>query len=138
MAYADFSYYKEFYAGTKITEESTFRHVAERASDYLDARTFGRLCDGIPVEYTAQVKRCCCEMAEQIYSVSLAAVSAEGTVSSMSAKASESIGAYSVTYRSPADNISAQLHGESAGLEDVLQSIIGKHLGRTGLLYRGV
>ena len=136
MAYAEFSYYKEFYAGTKITEESTFRHAAERASDYLDARTFGRLCDGIPVEYTAQVKRCCCEMAEQIYSVSLSAASA--VTSGTGAKASESNGAYSVTYRSAADGIAAQLHGESAGLEDVLQSIIGKHLGRTGLLYRGV
>ncbi len=137
MAYVDYSYYQEFFAGTKIKEESTFRQAAERASDYLDAVTFGRLCDGMPVEYTAQIMRCCCEMAEQIYSISLSA-EAEESATGTSSKASESIGAYSVTYRTAAEGISAQLHGTSAGLEDLLQIIARKHLGRTGLLYRGV
>lgn len=135
--YADYEYYSSQFGGSVVPEDLWVRAAGD-ASDRMDAATFGRLENGIPADHETKVKRCCCEMAEQIYSVSLAAVSAEGTASSMSAKASESIGAYSVTYCSAADGIAAQLHGESAGLEDVLQSIIGKHLGRTGLLYRGV
>ncbi len=133
--YADYEYYSSRFGGSIVPEDLWVRAAGD-ASDRMDAATFGRLENGIPADHETKVKRCCCEMAEQIYSISLSAVSA--VTSGTGAKASESNGAYSVTYRSAADGIAAQLHGESAGLEDVLQSIIGKHLGRTGLLYRGV
>ena len=48
------------------------------------------------------------------------------------------IGQYSVTYHSAADTISSMLNGSDAGMSDLLYSIVGRHLGSTGLLYRGV
>ena len=51
---------------------------------------------------------------------------------------SEKIGQYSVTYHSAADTISSMLNGSDAGMSDLLYSIVGRHLGSTGLLYRGV
>ena len=136
MMYPDYGYYTEEYGGT-IVPEGFWKRAAGSASDYLNAVTFGRLENGIPEKYGTKVTRCLCEMAEQIWSISLSA-SAEGTASGEPAKASESNGAYSVTYRSASESISAQLHGDTAGLEDLLQHICRKHLSRTGLLYRGV
>ena len=53
------------------------------------------------------------------------------------AKTSESIGAYSVSYASPTESISALLSGDASGLQDYLKSICMRYLGTTGLLYRG-
>lgn len=135
MAYADFSYYQESYIGTEITEESTFRQAAERASDYLDAVTFGRLENGFSPELESKVKRCCCALAE-----AYAAFGGIGRVEQNDAGdvKSESIGAYSVTYTGSSEQLSMLMNGDAAGLEDYLRQICGQYLGRTGLLYRGV
>ncbi|MBQ9695776.1 MAG: hypothetical protein IJV58_05040 [Oscillospiraceae bacterium] len=132
--YAEYSYYTGSFGGTLVPEDDWDR-AAGSASDWMDAATFGRLTAGVPEEWETQVKRCCCEMAEQVYSLVLS--SADTDVGS-SALASEQIGEYSVSYRSPADRASALLDGSTAGLEDVLRSIVRRYLGRTGLLYRGV
>lgn len=135
MAYVDFAYYQQSFIGTEITDESTFRQAAERASDYLDAATFGRLENGIPPESESKVKRCCCALAEAFAAfggLGDTAQNGSGTVKS------ESNGAYSVTYEVSAERLSALMNGESAGLQNYLQRICGQYLGRTGLLYRGV
>ncbi|MBE6825849.1 MAG: hypothetical protein E7511_03065 [Ruminococcus sp.] len=134
MMYPDYDYYTEDYGGAIVPEEF-WKRAAGSASDYLNAVTFGRLENGIPGKYGTKVARCLCEMAEQIWITSL---SAAADASGEPAKASESNGAYSVTYRSASEGISAQLHGDTAGLEDLLLHICRKHLSRTGLLYRGV
>ena len=138
MSYADFAYYSEVYGGSLIPQDK-FPSLAEKASDRIDAATFGRLENGVPEEYEKNVKRCCCELAENIYNYSAlsdgSAIAGAGTI------ASENIGKYSVTYRSGSEQISAisaQLHGGSAGIEDIYKDIIMRHLGRTGLLFRGV
>lgn len=137
MTYADFPYYQDFYIGTAITEAGTFRQAAERASDYLDMVTFGRLCDGIPPEYDTQVKRCCCALAEAICLYQMNGTdSADG--GGAYPKTQETIGAYSVSYAGVSSSISALLDGDTAGLQDYLHSIAMKYLGRTGLLFRGV
>lgn len=135
--YADFAYYQQSYIGTEITEEGTFRHAAERASEYLDMATFGRLENGIPDEVEHKVKRCCCALAEAI-----AAFGGNANVNSTDpndtgAVKSESVGAYSVTYTASSERLSALMSGETAGLQDYLRQICGQYLGRTGLLYRG-
>ena len=138
MSYADFAYYSEVYGGNLIPENK-FPSVSEKASDRIDAATFGRLESGIPEEYEKNVKRCCCELAESIYSYS--ALSDGSAIAGAGSVASENIGKYSVTYRSGTEQISAvsaQLHGENSGLEDIYKNIIMRHLGRTGLLFRGV
>ncbi|MBR2284571.1 MAG: hypothetical protein IJ874_09195 [Ruminococcus sp.] len=134
MSYADYGYYTDTYGGTKLSE-AEFPVYAGKASERIDAVTFGRLESGIPDEYADKVQRCCCELAESIYGNSSSADSSDNGGNGMIA--SESNSKYSISYRSPADIASAQLHGSSAGLEDVYYSIIRLHLGRTDLLYRG-
>ena len=67
MAYADFPYYQDFYLGSMIRDPTAFGRAAERASEYLDMVTFGRLQAGVaapravhwrrrssPIRHTAQ------------------------------------------------------------------------------------
>lgn len=132
MMYADYAYYTGTFGGT-LVPATDWDRAAGFASDWMDAATFGRLTAGVPSEWETQVRRCCCEMAEQVHSHVFAGQSTDdGKVSS------ETIGSYSVSYRSSAETISALLHGGTDGLEDVLYSIVRRYLGRTGLLYRGV
>ncbi|MDE6005492.1 MAG: hypothetical protein K2G88_08925 [Oscillospiraceae bacterium] len=135
MAYADFPYYQDFFIGTMITDAGMFRQLSERASEYLDMITFGRLCLKIPDEYETLVKKCCCAIAEAIYLFFRDNLDSD---SAGKPKTQETIGAYSVSYASISDTISALLNGNSAGLQDYLYRIAMKYLGRTGLLYRGV
>lgn len=134
MAYADFTYYQQSYIGTEITDESTFCQVAERASDYLDAVTFGRLETGIPLELETKVRRCCCALAEAYAAFGGNAGAAQGGAGSIK---SESVGAYSVTYASSSERLSLLTGSDAAGLDSYLKQICGQYLGRTGLLYRG-
>ncbi len=136
MAYADFPYYQDSYIGTAITEAGTFRQAAERASDYLDMVTFGRLCEGIPPEFDRQVKRCCCALAEAIYLYRCGGTDGSADDGSRP-KTQETIGAYSVSYADVSSTVSALLDGDTAGLQDYLHSIAMRYLGRTGLLFRG-
>lgn len=138
MSYADFAYYSEVYGGSLIPQDK-FSSLAEKASDRIDAATFGRLENDVPEEYEKNVKRCCCELAENIYNYS--ALSDGSAIAGAGSVASENIGKYSVTYRSGTEQIStisAQLNGENSGLEDIYKNIIMRHLGRTGLLFRGI
>ena len=135
MAYADFPYYQDFFIGTAITDTGMFRQLSERASDYLDMITFGKLCLKIPDEYETLVKKCCCAIAEAIYLFLQDYLNSDGAGKS---KTQETIGAYSVSYASISDTVSALLNGENSGLQDYLYNIAMRYLGRTGLLYRGV
>lgn len=134
MAYADFAFYQGEYLGKLFRSADDYNTPAERAAEYLDAVTFGRLLDGVPDEFSARVQRCCCALAEAI-----AEYQAYGTASSDDgrAKASETTGKYSVSYASPAESLQALLDGNTSGLEDYLKSICMRYLGATGLLYRG-
>ncbi|MDE6005708.1 MAG: hypothetical protein K2G88_10025 [Oscillospiraceae bacterium] len=134
MAYADFLYYQDFFIGTVITDSSMFRQLSERASDYLDMITFGRLREKFPDKYEIQVKKCCCAIAEAIYLFLQDYLNSDGAGKP---KTQETIGAYSVSYANISDTISALLNGNSSGLQDYLYSIAMRYLGRTGLLYRG-
>jgi hypothetical protein len=101
--------------------------------------TFGRLDDGVPEEYSDKVKRCCCELAECIFIY--AGISHGSAFAGAGSIASETNGKYSVTFKNGTEQLSAvaaQLHGGTSGLEDIYADIVRRHLGRTGLLYRGV
>lgn len=126
MIYADYDYYRDEYGGGLIPE-SDFRAAAGKASERIDSVTFGRLENGVSDEYSEKVKRCCCELAENIHKYGNTAVAESGAVSS------EKIGGYSIEYQSTAEQISAV-----SALDDVCDDIIRRHLGRTGLLYRGI
>lgn len=126
MIYADYSYYTDEYGGNTISEND-FRTFAVKASERINAVTFGRLEEGIPEAYAENIKRCCCELAENIHKYGNMQGAENGTVSS------EKIGSYSVDYQSTAEQISAV-----SALDDVCDDVVRRCLGRTGLLYRGI
>lgn len=134
MPYADFEEYQIIYTGTLFTSKDIFLPFAKRASEYMDAVTFDRLEKGVPEEFSAKVKKCCCALAENLfyYDAKLkpdAAVSGGNT-------ASETIGKYSITYRNALDSLSALTGGRS--FEEYQYDTALMYLGNTGLMFRGV
>lgn len=131
MAYASFEDYRLLYGGVLINFEHDFAPVAERASDYMDAVTFGRL-QSSEYEYgfvERQIKKCCCALAENLYRYDNRSQGA-----SDGGKQSETIGKYSVTYSSPLDALGT-LTGST--FADYQHRTALMYLGRTGLMYRG-
>lgn len=143
MKYADFTCYKDEYCGSLIPEES-FDFCSARASEYIDMHTFSRITDGYMQENTAaasRIRSCCCELAESIYSYTVRTGDAENSGGASSGIASEKIGQYSVNYRSEAEEQADKLAlavGSGGDLGKLYYSIILKHLGSTGLMFRGV
>lgn len=126
MIYIDYGYYTDEYGGCLIPE-SDFKLAAGKASERINAAAFGRLDNGIPDVYSEKIKRCCCELAENIHKYEDMHVSESGAVSS------EKIGSYNIEYQSAAEQLSA-----NSTLDDACYDVIRRYLGRTGLLYRGV
>lgn len=115
--YADYEYYAKVYLGTEISEED-FPRLSLRAGDYIRYITKGRATD------TEPVKNAICAVAERYQTIERARAAALGGV-----KASETVGNWSVAYRSGSE-ISAAYGTE-------LYAIASMYLGNTGLLYRG-
>lgn len=67
MAYADFTFYTTSYFGN-VVPESDFPRLAERAGDWIDVITFGRLTDGLPMSVNAQekIKKAVCALTDPI------------------------------------------------------------------------
>ena len=89
--YANYDYYKGTYLGRLIPEQD-YARVALRADQYLDYYTRCRARDNAKLE---AVKMAACALAEQYYEMDQLLVS--------SGKQSETVGSYSVTYRSAED-----------------------------------
>ena len=118
MAYADFEFYATTYHGN-VVPEADFPRIADRASDFLDVITFGRLADGLPSDEraAAKVQKAVCAICEKLYQLELAdkqALSAAaGGTSSGSAGGtggvnagvvtSRSAGSESISYASPSE-----------------------------------
>lgn len=70
MAYADYHFYTEKYYGDTVPEND-FPKYADRASDRIDAITFGRLVNDFPEEERAvtKVKKAVCAVAETLYQI---------------------------------------------------------------------
>lgn len=122
MSYADFDYYSTQYSGTLIPEEK-FQFVAEKASDRIKEAIFDR---EITDKHMARVRRCCCELADEIYRAS----DDDAEYSNVS---SEKIGEYSVTFRSRSEILQNRKL-----LNENCSNIIRRYLANTGLLYQGV
>lgn len=73
MAYVDYEFYTTSYFGS-VVPETDFPRLAERASDFVDTMTFGRLVDGLPTNERSQkrIKKAVCSLAELMYQVELA------------------------------------------------------------------
>lgn len=73
MAYADYEFYTTSYFGSAVPE-TDFPRLAERANDFVDTMTFGRLVDGLPKDERSQkrIKKVVCSLAELMYQIELA------------------------------------------------------------------
>lgn len=83
MAYADYEFYTTSYFGSVVLE-TDFPRLAERASDFVDTMTFGRLVDGLPKDERSQkrVKKAVCSLAELMYQIELAEKNAANAAAS--------------------------------------------------------
>lgn len=112
MAYADYSYYTDTYQGRAVPS-SIFDSVAERASEVLDALTFGRI--DTPTE---AIKKACCAISERVFCVERRGGSDV---------AEERTGSHSIAY------INKSMRSEMMEY----RKIANIYMGNTGLLYRG-
>lgn len=126
MIYADYNFYVSSFYGNVIPEEE-YAAAALRASQFLDYYTQNRAKDNADLE---AVKMACCALAEEYYAIETSQRLAMQTDGEMQ---SQTVGSYSVTYRSKADTartIAAEARGR-------MVAIARQHLAHTGLLYRG-
>ena len=121
MSYADFSFYKTDFLGEAISDENTFNRLALRASSFLDYYTMGKAAKNPEL---SALKMACCAVAEQV-----AVLEKASGESAIHEKQSETVGSYSVSYRSGVEV------AESARAQ--MASVAKQHLAGTGLLYRG-
>lgn len=129
MAYATYEEYRTVYGGTLFASEEKFQPCAERASDYMDSVTFGRLENRTAyMEHERLVIKCCCALAENLFYY-------DQKLRPDTAKQSETIGKYSVTFRNPLDSLST-ISGST--FEEYQHRTAMQYLGHTGLMYRGV
>ena len=112
MAYADFSFYVSTYYGDVVTEQNADRWL-ERASEELDAITFGRLISAYPVDERSdlRIRKAVCAMAEvlcridEIGKANAPTKAPDGSY--RGAVASLSSGGESITYATGAKDTSA-------------------------------
>lgn len=115
-AYADYSYYNDNFHGTAVSE-AEFSGLAVKASAYVRAITFGRA--NADSECVKDATCAAVEIMQQLEK------QRSGT-----AKASETVGSWSVSYQNP----------NSLGLDDQkrLSQAVDIYLIGTGLMYAGV
>lgn len=118
MAYADYTYYIDIYKG-RILPERDFNYLSERAAEFMDNVTFGRIKTQNCALFEDNIKKCNCELAEYAYK--------SDVIKNIT---SETIGDYSVSY--------AQCAQRAADIRKNQYQITAKHLLNTGLMYRGV
>ena len=128
MVYADYAYYVTNYLGSVITEDD-FDAAALRASQFLEYYTRGKVKENADME---AVKMATCALAEEYYTV-LAAQRLAQQMATEGDIESQTVGSYSVKYRSKAET--AQVLAAVSRVK--LAEIARQYLAHTGLLYRG-
>lgn len=118
--YAEYSYYVSNYFGTDIAE-ADWNKLATRASDFIDYFTRGKASSYADSD---SVKKCCCALAERYQVIETSRASASKGNGEMQ---SQTVGNYSVTYRSGAEVTQAE--------KQQFASICFMYLGN--LVYRG-
>lgn len=117
--YADYKFYINDYRGSSIPENEFIRYARD-ASKYIDNVTFNRINGAV----SDDIKMACCAVAEEIYAQKVSGAD------SVSGKASESIGDYSVSYSGISSDRDKVLAAR-------LYSAALRWLDGTDLMYRG-
>lgn len=132
MVYADYSFYKNSFLGSAISE-TDFPRLALRASQFLDYYTLGKSRNNPGLE---ELKMACCAVAEKYQIVEKAQKIAEDSLADAGDLKSESVGSYSVSYQTASE----KAQGAKQALTDAQDAVTAtarQYLVGTGLLYRG-
>lgn len=129
MAYADFEFYVSDYRGAALTDEGTAFRWLERASDELDALTFGRLAFAMPTveAHVLKVKKAVCAVAEALFYIDIQSKAAtaqkaeDGTY--RGAVASISSGRESISFSG--NSATATVYAAAAASEGAQRKLIG-------------
>lgn len=149
--YTDFAFYQERYFGDVLTEDNAAQWLS-RASDELDALTFGRLASAFPTDeaHAEKVKKAVCAIADALFSVDVQrrAASAQKDADGQyrGAVASITSGKESISYAVNGNTatVYANAAANSDALTALLYSIATKYLSNVpdangvNLLYAGV
>lgn len=127
--YASYEYYVGNYLGSLIPE-ADFAAASLRASLFLDYYTMNRAKQQPELE---ALKLACCALAEEYYTIITAARQQSKTMADDGEMQSQTVGGYSVTYRSRGETLSEA----SAQAQSRLAQVARQYLAHTGLLYRG-
>ena len=151
MPYANFVFYRDSYFGDVLTEDNAARWLS-RASDELDALTFGRLASAFPTDEThaEKARKAVCAAADALFNVDVQrrAASAQKTEDGQyrGAVASVTSGKESISYAvsGNAATVYATAAANPAALTELLCGIAAKYLSNipdangVNLLYAGV
>lgn len=129
MIYADYNFYVSSFYGNVIPEEE-YAAAALRASQFLDYYTMNRAKQQPELE---ALKLACCALAEEYHTIITAARQQSQTMAGDGEMQSQTVGGYSVTYRSRGEALSEA----SAQAQSRLAQVARQYLAHTGLLYRG-
>lgn len=132
MVYADYSFYKNSFLGSAISE-ADFPRLALRASQFLDYYTLGKSRNNPGLE---NLKMACCALAEKYQIVEKAQKLAEESLTDGGNLKSESVGSYSVSYQTASE----KAQGANKAVIDAQNGVVAtarQYLVGTGLLYRG-
>lgn len=128
MAYADYTFYSDAYHGDVLTEKNADKWL-DRASDELDAITFGRLTFAFPtVEiHAVKVKKAACAIAESLCFIDeqrrAASVQKAADGSYRGAVASISSGKESISYA--VNGAAASTYAAAAASTEAQTALIG-------------
>lgn len=128
MAYADYTFYTASYYGDVLSQTNAPKWL-DRASDALDALTFGRLISAFPTDEThvLKVKKAVCAVAEALFNIDAqkqaasAQKAADGTY--RGAIASISSGRESISYSG--GNVSASVYAAAAASTGAQNELLG-------------
>lgn len=126
--FANFDFYTNQFLGSMIPKDD-FDAAALRASQFLEYYTRGKVKENADME---AVKMATCALAEEYYTVLAAQRLAQQTATEGDIE-SQTVGSYSVKYRSKAETA----HALAAVSRVKLAEIARQYLAHTGLLYRG-
>lgn len=130
VIYADYGFYRNEYIGNAVQEDD-FPRMAARASRYIDYITQNRAANNAELP---AVKLACCALAEQYHLIERAQQASSESLSDDTVEVkSESVGSWSRSYGSAADNAASISENAQSELEDLAY----RYLSFTGLLYRG-
>lgn len=126
--YADYEYYVQSYRGDILTADNAAKWL-DRASDYIDGRTLGRLQTDFPVDdYSiGRVKKAVCAVAEEMYQQDLL-LQASSAVAKTDGSVSPPVKSITSGKESVSYGADGYAQAASGAMNRINDSIIGAYL----------